>query len=141
VAAIDRAHAAFRLGGSTLETIQPVAHLVGRAYEALHEPPVAPTPAALRACSHVLYNGLPRRIREQTTFVKIEKIVLGLSNETESFPATVRATAELLGWSAAGTNHVAHAIRLALATKAEPVACTVRHRIGAASRGGEAFFA
>jgi len=122
VAAIERAYAAFSLGGSTLEAIQPVAHLVGRAYEALHEPPVAPTPAALRACAHVLYNGLPRRVREQTTFVKIEKVVLGLSTETEAFPATVRATADLLGWTATGTNHMAQVVRLALATKAEPVA-------------------
>lgn len=122
VAAIVRACAAFDLGDSDIEAVQPVAHLVGRAFEALHEPPVSPTPSALRACSHVLYNGLPRRIREQTTFVKVEKVVAGLAGEKEAFPATVRGTAQILGWDVEALNHAAHAVRLALATKAEPVA-------------------
>jgi hypothetical protein len=121
IAAIERAVAAFGLGGGDLDTVQRVAHLVGRAFEALHEPPVEPSPGALRGCAHVLYNGLPRRVREKTTFVRIEEVVLGLAGETESFPATVRATAELLGWSADAMNHWGHAIRIALAMRPEPI--------------------
>jgi len=122
VAAVERAHAAFHLASTDLDTVQRVAHLVDRAYEALHEPPITPSAGALRGCAHVLYNGLPRRVREQTTFVKIEAIVLGLAGEAESFPAVVKATADLLGWRNEGLNHVGHVIRLALATKSEPIA-------------------
>lgn len=126
VARIERACTAWALTGTSDATIQRVAHLVDRAYQALHEAP-ARRPSrkssglAVSSCAQVLYNGLPPTVRDRLDFSDVLAVVHALERDVELWPAVVKATAELLGWNKAALTHAGHAIKQALATKIEPL--------------------
>lgn len=123
-ARLERAWSAWSLGGLDDESIQHVAHLVDRAYNALHQgPPRKPSRKssglAVSSCAQVLYNGLPASVRARVDFSDVMAVVHELERAVEKWPAVVRATAELLGWNKVALEHASHAIKQALATKIE----------------------
>lgn len=126
VARIERAWAAWNMSGASDATIQRVAHLVDRAYHAIHDTPGRrpsrkSSGLAISSCAQVLYNGLPASVRERLDFADVMSVVHSLEREVELWPAVVRATAELLGWNRVALAHAGHAIKQALATKIEPL--------------------
>jgi hypothetical protein len=122
IANIERAWAAWELGGTSGTVVRRVAHLIDRAYVAMHESSGKQPEEALQGAARILYNGLPRAVRDQTDFAKIVGLVKRLENEPELWPAVVKATAEILGWNRDALNFAGHAIRVALASESEPLA-------------------
>jgi hypothetical protein len=125
-ARIERVWSAWNLGGLDDESIQRVAHLVDRAYDALRQEPRRKpsrksSGLAISSCAQVLYNGLPPVIQSQLDLSDVMAVVHELERAVEKWPAVVRATAELLGWNKTAMTHAARAIKQALATKIEPV--------------------
>jgi hypothetical protein len=125
-ARIERAWSAWSLGGMSDETIQHVAHLVARAYEALHEAPRRKpsrksSGLAASSCAHVLHNGLPPAVKSRVDFSDVLAIVHELERAIEQWPAVIKATAELLGWNRAALAHAGRAIKGALSKKNETV--------------------
>jgi hypothetical protein len=121
-ARIERAWSAWNLGGLDDESIQHVAHLVDRAYDALHEVPTRKpsrksSGLAVSSCAQVIHHGLPPSVRSQLDLSDVMAVVHELGRAVEKWPAVVRATAELLGWNKAAMTHASHAIKQALATK------------------------
>jgi len=121
VARIDRAWAAWELGTTSPAVTGRVAHLVDRAYVAMHEGSGRQSEEALQGCAHILYNGLPPAVRRTTDFPRVVELVRRLETERELWPAVVKTTADLLGWSALALTQAAHAIRVAMATKSTPL--------------------
>lgn len=121
VARVERTCAAWELGGTQAKVSARVAYLVERAYHGLHETRRAPSEQALQGCAHVLYNGLPSAVRNQTDFARVLLLMRWLATETEAWPAIVRASSELLGWNQIALTHGGHALRVAMATRIERI--------------------
>lgn len=98
LAAIERAWAAWTLGGVTTQQILRVAHLVRRAHTAIRETNRAELGLAYRDCAGVLYGGLPSGLRQGLPFERVILVVRRLREEADAWAAVVEATAELLGW-------------------------------------------
>lgn len=125
-ARIERAWSAWNLGGLDDESIQRVAHLVDRAYDALRQQPRRKpsrksSGLAVSSCAQVLHTGLPPLIQSQLDLSDVMAVVHELERAVEKWPAVVRATAELLGWNKAAMTHATRAIKHALASKIDPV--------------------
>ena len=116
VAAVERAAAAYDLGGVSEATVSRVAHLVDRVYVAMQEAPRPHSDKSLQGCAHILYNGLPRSVRGATNFAAVLELVRRLEEEPQLWPAVVKGTSELLGWSGLAANVAGRAIRVAMAT-------------------------
>lgn len=113
-ASIERAWAAWELGGVSDASIERVAHLVDRAYVAIHGSSRAPNEQAILGCANILYKGLPRIVRRGVDLERIVAVVRTLRNEPELWPAVVRGTAAILGWNDLALGHAAHAVRVAM---------------------------
>ena len=122
VARLDRAWEAWELGGAADATIAQVAHLIDRAWAAMNEPPRPHPEPALQGAAHILYNGLPRAARDRVDYPQVLKLVRRLEQEPELWPAVVRGTAELLGWTGVAFAHAGHVIRIAQVATSRPVA-------------------
>jgi hypothetical protein len=115
-ATVARAWAAWTLAGKDETQILRVAHLVSRAYEALHQPlPAGQTPAAVvAAAARVLHSGLPSRLRDSMPLQRVTLVVQMLQGSTAPWPAIVEGTADLLGWKDYARSHAASVIRTVL---------------------------
>lgn len=121
VASVETAFAAWEVTRTKPAVVARVAHLVSRAVEAIRTAPRPLDEQALRGCAHILYTGLPASARDKVNFPKIVSLVQGLQKETESWVAVVKATSEILGWTGIALTHAGHAIRVAMATRIEPL--------------------
>jgi len=122
VASIERAWAAWEMARTSPAVASRVAHLVDRAYVAMHEGPSPQSEEALKGCAHILYNGLPASVRKTTDFPKVIELVRKLERERQLWTAVVRTTSELLGWTGIALSYAGHALRVAMAVEAEPLA-------------------
>lgn len=98
LASIERAWAAWTLGGVTPRQVLKVAHLVRRAHTAIRETNRAELDLAYRDCAQVLYRGLPSAIRQGLPFERALLVVRQLREEADGWAAVVESTSELLGW-------------------------------------------
>lgn len=121
IASVERAVMAWDLGGTELSLIQRVAYLVERAHVAMHGNRTAPTEQSLQGGAHILYNGLPSRVKKRVDFPQVLVLVRRLAGEREPWPAIVRATVDLLGWNAAALTQAGHIIRIAMASRMESI--------------------
>jgi hypothetical protein len=121
VASVERAFAAWELGNVPQKVAGRVAYLVERAYTALHEGRHPPTEQSMQGGAHVLYNGLPSAVRSNTDFAKVLLVVRRLAVEQEAWPAVVKASSEILGWSQVALTHASHALRVAMASRIEQI--------------------
>lgn len=121
VARVEMAFAAWELAQAKPSVVARVAHLVDRAYEAIRSSPRPLDDQAIHGCAHILYTGLPAMARDRVNFPKIVSLVQGLQRESETWPAVVKTTAEILGWTGIAMTHAGHAIRVAMATQVQPI--------------------
>ncbi len=98
LAAIERAWAAWTLGGVTPQQVLRVAHLVRRAHTAIRETNRQELDLAFRDCAGVLYGGLPTALKEGLPFERVLLVVRNLREEADGWAAVVEGTSELLGW-------------------------------------------
>jgi len=119
VAGLERAWAAWALGERDPDVVRRVAHLIDRAYVAMHAATRKQPEEAMQGAARILYSGLPRVVRDETDYARIVTLVRSLEKESELWPAVVRATAELLGWQDEGMQHAGHLIRIAMASGTE----------------------
>ena len=113
---IARAWTAWTLAGVDDSQILRTAHLVSRAYQALHETSggQAIDEAALSAAAGVLHAGLPSKIRVRMPMHRVQLVVRALAQAREAWPSIVSGTAELLGWSDYARSHAAAVVRRVL---------------------------
>jgi hypothetical protein len=114
LAAIERAWAAWTLGGVTTGQILRVAHLVRRAHTAIRETNRTELDLAYRDCAGVLYGGLPSALRQGLPFERVILVVRQLREEADGWAAVVEGTAELLGWRDYARMCAASIIRIAI---------------------------
>lgn len=112
--ALERAFAAYEMGGVPDETIELVAHLCERAYAAIRERFRDGAQKAYEDCAHVLYSGLPRTIRRNLDAADVAPIVREMRSNSDAWAAVVDATAKILGWDGRARAHAAQAIRAAI---------------------------
>jgi len=117
VARVERALLAWELGGHGHEVVGRVARLVDRAYVALHDSSGPPAEIALQSCAHVLYKGIPRPVQDSINYAQVLLLVRWLAQQPEHWPAVVRASSDLLGWTGPALTHAGDAIRVAMAYK------------------------
>lgn len=116
LAAIERAWAAWTLGGVTTAQILRVAHLVRRAHTAIRETKRAELDLAYRDCAGVLYGGLPSALRQGLPFERALLVVRNLREEADGWAAVVEGTAELLGWKDYARMCAASILRIVIET-------------------------
>jgi len=114
LAAIERAWAAWTLGGVSTGQILRVAHLVRRAHTAIRETNRGELDLAYRDCAGVLYGGLPSALRQGLPFDRVILVVRQLREEADGWAAVVEGTAELLGWKDYARMCAASIIRIAI---------------------------
>jgi len=113
-ACIERAYAAWELGGAGNKRIARVARLVEQAHSAIRSAPGTDLERAFGACAMVLWAGLPRSVKARQDPTAIGQIVRKLRGEADAWAAVVDATANILGWCDAARGHSAHAVRVAI---------------------------
>ncbi|HVW24101.1 MAG TPA: hypothetical protein VHC69_01955 [Polyangiaceae bacterium] len=113
-ACIERAYAAWELGGAGDKRIARVARLVEQAHGAIRAAAAQDLERAYGACAMVLWAGLPRSVKARQEPAAIAQIVRRLRGEADGWAAVVDATAELLGWCDAARGHSAQAVRMAI---------------------------
>ena len=123
-AAVARAWAAWTLAGKDEGQILRVAHLISRAYEALHQPLTAgQTPGSVvEGAARVLHSGLPSRLRDSMPPQRVTLVVQMLQQSSAPWPAIVEGTSELLGWKDYARSHAAAVIRAVLERRYHQVA-------------------
>jgi hypothetical protein len=112
-AAIARTWAAWAMSGTSDANILRVAHLVGRAHNAIRETPrqSEQRQAAYQACAGVLHSGMPASVRERMPFERALFVVRKLHEEADHWLAIVDGTSELLGWKDYARVHAAAVLR------------------------------
>ncbi len=118
-ACIERAWAAWELNGASDRQIAKVAHLLSRAYGAIHEQPAGDLELRVTECSRIVHAGLPPALQRTTSYELTTHVVRSLVHETELWPAIVRGTGQLMGWDVPAKAHAAHAVRLALEARSQ----------------------
>ena len=111
-ATISRTWAAFSLIAVPEPTVLRVAHLVSRAHHAirLSGRNSADVQAAILDCAGVLHKALPSVVRDRMPIERVIQIVRRIKNESDSWPAVVEGTSELLGWKDYARGHAAAVI-------------------------------
>lgn len=113
-AAIARSWAAFSLGGLTEQEIFKIARVVQRAHAAIRERPLhaeAALEAAIKACSGVLYAGLPRKVRERMPLERVIATVRKLRDLADPWGGLVEGSADIAGWKDYARIHAASVLR------------------------------
>jgi hypothetical protein len=118
-ACIERAYAAWELGGAGDKRIARVARLVEQAHSAIRATPAQELERAFGECALVLWAGLPRSVKSRQDPVAIAQIVRRLRGEADAWAAVVDATADILGWCDAARGHSAQAVRVAILAERE----------------------
>jgi len=118
-ACIERAWAAWELGGASDRQIAKVAHLLSRAYGAIREQPSVDLETRVMECSRIVHAGLPPALQRTISYELTTHVVRGLVREPELWPAIVRGTGQLLSWDIPAKAHAAHAVRLALEARSQ----------------------
>lgn len=119
-AAIERAWAAFELGGVSDAEIARVAHLCTRAHAALQERLRISAHEAYLDAAQVIHHGLPTALKKKTSLDQLVAVTKDLRRNPEVWSAVVEATAKILGWQARALEQAAHAIRVAIETHGVP---------------------
>jgi hypothetical protein len=113
-AAIARSWAAFSLGGLTEQELFKIARVVQRAHAAIRERPLhgeAALEAAIKACSGVLYAGLPRKVRERMPLERVVATVRKLRDLSDPWAGLVEGSADIAGWRDFARIHAASVLR------------------------------
>jgi hypothetical protein len=118
-ACIERAWAAWELNGASDRQIAKIAHLLSRAYGAVHEQPGVDLETLVTECSRIVHAGLPPSLQRTISYELTTYVVRSLVHEPELWPAIVRGTGQLLGWDLPAKAHAAHAVRLALEARSQ----------------------
>lgn len=112
--ALERAFAAYEMGGTNDKTIVTVSHLCERAHSAIRERFRDGAQRAYADCAEVLLTGLPRSVRRHVELDEVIEIVREMRVEADPWVAVVNATSKLLGWDGRARAHAAQAIRAAI---------------------------
>jgi hypothetical protein len=112
--ALERAFAAYEMGGTNDKTIVTVSHLCERAHCAIRERFREGAQRAYADCAEVLFSGLPRTVRRHVELDEVVEIVKDMRSEADPWVAVVNATSKLLGWDGRARAHAAQAIRAAI---------------------------
>ena len=118
IAAIERAWSAFELGGVSDAQIVKVSHLCERAHSAIRERFKVSADDTYRSCADVLLAGLLREVQRHLELDEVVVIVRKMRAEADAWVAVVEATACLLKWDQRATSQAAHAIRVAIDSRA-----------------------
>ncbi len=120
-ATIARTWAAFSLVATPEPTVLRVAHLVSRAHHAIRDSSrsALDLQAAILDCARVLHAALPTQVRERMPIERAIQVVRRVRTESDSWPAVVEGTSELLGWKDYARAHAAAVIR-ALIDRSRP---------------------
>ena len=113
-ACIERAYAAWELGGAGDKRIARVARLVEQAHTAIRATPAHDIDRAFNECAQVLWAGLPRSVKARQDPATVAQVVRRLRGEADAWAAVVDATANILGWCDAARGHSAQAVRVAI---------------------------
>lgn len=120
IAAIERAWAAFELGGVSDAEVARVAHLCTRAHSALQERLRISAHEAYLDSAQVIHHGLPTSLKRKVTVDQLIDVTKGLRRNPEVWPAVVEASAKILGWQGRALEQAAHAIRVAIEAHGMP---------------------
>jgi hypothetical protein len=118
-ACIERAYAAWELGGAGDKRIARVARLVEQAHSAIRTTPAHDLERAFGECAMVMWAGLPRSVKSRQDPAVIAQVVRRLRGEADAWAAVVDATADILGWCDAARGHSAQAVRVAILAERE----------------------
>jgi hypothetical protein len=113
-AAIARSWAAFSLGGLSEQDIFKIARVVQRAHAAIRERPLhgeAALEAAIKACSGVLYAGLPRKVRQRMPLERVVATVRKLRELADPWGGLVEGSADIAGWKDYARIHASSVLR------------------------------